>query len=306
MSDHCRLTFARLCTLVSCVCVAAAFTASPAPAQDDTAQTVPTAIAWYHSLDQAQVEARKSRRDVAVVFYTNWCRWCDSLSATTLIDPGLLGLQSRIVFARVNAESDTAAAAKFAVRRYPTIVILTKDGLETDRVIGYESPEEFVQSIDDALAGRGTLAALEDLQKKNSREQKYAVMVAQKKMDRGLFEETRDLLQRVLQHEARDPTAASEDALRLSALLARETGNWYRAAEAFRRLLKEFPKTAYKQEAELYIPWLYVQAGDTTSALRHYAAYLDSYGESGDGEWVKEQLSRLKPPDGAPSSSSTD
>ena len=51
-------------------------------------------------------------------------------------------------------------AELYRARSYPTVLVLTEDGEEIDRVVGYYRAPEFMTQVEDYLAGRNTLASM--------------------------------------------------------------------------------------------------------------------------------------------------
>jgi thiol:disulfide interchange protein len=96
-------------------------------------EKIPSEINFITSYETALASAQKSGKNMIVDFYTDWCRWCDSLDANTYSDSLVISLLSDNIFVKINAEVDTALADQFGVSGYPTIVIAKSNGEEIDR-----------------------------------------------------------------------------------------------------------------------------------------------------------------------------
>lgn len=111
-------------------------------------------------LEEARQAAKKDgKRVVLVDFYTTWCGPCKKLDQTTWKDSGVLDwLAKEAVALKVDAEKDEPLAAKYRVNAYPTLLLLTPDGAELDRLVGYRDPKAFLDDANAALAGNDSLS----------------------------------------------------------------------------------------------------------------------------------------------------
>ena len=71
-----------------------------------------------------------------VVFGAAWCRWSGDLMAAMPRDPALVPLARRTVCVTVDADRDPAACERFAVRAFPTVILLDAAGEERFRGTG--------------------------------------------------------------------------------------------------------------------------------------------------------------------------
>jgi len=109
------------------------------------------AISWKDDLNTALKEAKERRKPVMIDFYTRWCRWCKELDRNTYADRRVDELSSNFVCVKVDAEKDMAAAARYDVRGYPTIVFLNPNGSLNSRVVGYRDPLRFRKAMETAM-----------------------------------------------------------------------------------------------------------------------------------------------------------
>jgi len=108
-------------------------------------------IAWVGDLDQAMETAATEKKPIMVDFYTDWCSWCKKLDSDTYTDAEVQKLAAQFVNAKIDAEADRAAAEKYSVDGFPTILFLSPGGEEIHRVGGYAPPEEFAKEMQTAL-----------------------------------------------------------------------------------------------------------------------------------------------------------
>jgi thioredoxin 1 len=107
--------------------------------------------------------AESEKKPVMIDFYTDWCRWCDTLDANTYSDPGVSEfVQAKVIPYKIDAEKGEGIelAKKYSVKGYPTVLLIKADGEEIDRLLGYMPPDKFLQTLGDYLKGVNTVVAL--------------------------------------------------------------------------------------------------------------------------------------------------
>ncbi len=101
--------------------------------------------------DQA-AKAKADGKLLLLDFYTDWCYWCGQLDKRVYPDKRVAELMDKyFVMAKVNAEEDTAAAAKYNIGAYPTLVILDADATQLKRISGFEEPKLFAADLEEAV-----------------------------------------------------------------------------------------------------------------------------------------------------------
>jgi thioredoxin 1 len=106
-------------------------------------------VSWATSWDAAFERAREESKPVLVTFSADWCVWCKRLETTTFTDAKVAGLLADEV---VPLELDVDGAGRelsnrFEIDPLPTVVVLASDGTELGRIVGYEPPASFLESV---------------------------------------------------------------------------------------------------------------------------------------------------------------
>jgi len=126
------------------------------------------AIKWKSSYEMAVAEAKSTHRLVMVDFYTDWCTWCKRLDADTYPAPAVEKEAESFVPVKVNAEKEgVAAAKKYDVEGYPTVVFLQPDGTLVWKISGYLPAEDFAKQMHLASSVTTEVPALETKLKAN-------------------------------------------------------------------------------------------------------------------------------------------
>jgi thiol:disulfide interchange protein DsbD len=104
----------------------------------------------------AELEARIKQaggRTVMLDFFADWCVSCKEMERFTFQDPRVAAKLGEMVLLQVNVvennADDKALLKKFGLFGPPGIIFFDKDGNENKaaRVIGYQAPERFLQSL---------------------------------------------------------------------------------------------------------------------------------------------------------------
>lgn len=116
-------------------------------------------VKWESDWQSVLKTAAEKKQPVLMDFYTDWCPHCKRLDAITFIDKTVIDYFNKENYAllKVNPEIDRAAEEKFKVFSYPTMVIFKPDGSEVDRMLGFKSPEELINDLENLKKGIGTL-----------------------------------------------------------------------------------------------------------------------------------------------------
>jgi len=284
-----------LLALIAVTCLVNSATAEEDAVKDSVRVTDdPTEIRWITDYAEAVEKAGRLDRHIITEFYTDWCTWCKKMDDSVFTDPAVIAMGKKFLFLRVNAEVDTALAHRFNISGYPTVILLEKAGNEVDRILGYEPPLTFAETIEGYLEGKGTFWALEKDNREKPNDPKTVYLMAKKKAERGEVEEARALFGRIGQIDRNNESGYADDAEFQLGLMHRKERSWYKAIEAFRMVVKDYPDSELAEDAQIYIGWLYAKAGDSKEALKSYKEFLKEFSKSSETNWVKEQIEKLE------------
>ena len=103
----------------------------------------------------ARIQAAKGK-NVMLDFYADWCISCKEMERFTFNDPKVQARLKDVLLLQAdvtaNADADKALLKRFKLFGPPGIIFFNKEGVEQPaRVIGYQAPEKFLQSLDGGL-----------------------------------------------------------------------------------------------------------------------------------------------------------
>ena len=105
------------------------------------------AVSWRSDLKAVLADAKERQEPVMADFYTTWCGWCTRLDTDTYSSGDVDGLSREFICVKVDAERDAAAASRYGVRGYPTIIFFNYEGAVDDRIGGYLGPNDFAERM---------------------------------------------------------------------------------------------------------------------------------------------------------------
>lgn len=120
------------------------------------AQTTGGAKFTEDTFANVQKAAVKADKPIFMDIYTTWCGPCKYLSSN-IFPTQIVGdyMNAKFVNTKFDAEKGEGIelAKKYAVKGYPTMLILNSKGEELGRLVGSSrTPEEFVQRLKDEMA----------------------------------------------------------------------------------------------------------------------------------------------------------
>ncbi len=256
----------------------------------------PKQIAFVFDYNSALTQAQANNQNIVIDFYTDWCKWCKTLDTVTYVDSAVVAMSDNMVFAKINAEVDTATAAKYSVTGYPTIIIARSDGTEIDRINGYLPGDEFIAEINNYLNGIGTLdyyLAIAD----TSESVDILMKIADKYYGRGENENANMYYQKVVDADPNNDNGFTSDARMQLAHILRNGENYEEAIKNYTSIMNDYKGTPNSDDAEIYIAIAYRQMGDTLKAIDAFQGFIKNHPDSPDTSYALTQIEKLSNPE---------
>lgn len=103
---------------------------------------------WYHDLNSALEEAKKTNKKVMADFYSPGCYACQLLDEDTFSNPQVQEkLDKDYVVTKININENPDLASKYKIYTVPTLIFLDSGGNEIKRFDGYITPEELLNLL---------------------------------------------------------------------------------------------------------------------------------------------------------------
>lgn len=201
---------------------------------------------------------------------------------------------NNMILVKINAEEDTAVANHYHAKAFPTSILITKNGDEVDRLVGFDSTDGYLQTFVDFTNGIGTL---DDFlgQAEGSTDRTLMMAIGDKYKFLGDFDAANDWFNRVI--DAGEPFDSTSGEARMGmAYVLRKAEMYDEAIAEFEKIEAEFVETYHGMDAAIYQAICYRAKADTAEAIAGYERYVEKYPDSEDVEYATEQIEKLKNP----------
>ncbi|MFN3683158.1 MAG: thioredoxin fold domain-containing protein [Fimbriimonadaceae bacterium] len=232
-------------------------------------------LRWGASLEAALQESRRTGRLVLALFVTEGCGWCQRMERETLADAKVAAELRGLTLVRLDASKTGAAAAKrYRVQGFPTLILLNSRGEAESTMLGFEPPAEFLETLRSAVADAKARPGLEARLAKDPKDVDALCRLAGAAARSGNLARARQMADAT---EAADP----EDRFRRLAKTLCVVGDAFQAAMRyddaigfFQRALKRAKGTDEVAYARLSIAACRISKGEDEAAKREIQAAL--------------------------------
>jgi len=299
--------------------------------KDEQMPTESAEIDFVTDYETVLAKAESTGQYALIDFYTDWCTWCKVLDTVTYVDPAVVAMSDSVIFAKINAEVDTAVAQKYKVQGYPTIVMINSEGEEVDRIGGYLPPDEFIETVHNYMEGKGTLAAyLAQADTNATVEVNY--LIGEKYYGRGMYDDAVKYYQMVIEEDPKNEQGFTLEAMNSLGYVYTRQGDYDNAIATYNKIIDQFSDSAevvgdalisigsayiraeqtdkavgqfdkvikqfdgdeIEAEARLWKGYAYRVANDTANAISVYESFLKEHPESPDTLHAREKLEALR------------
>ncbi|MBC8213839.1 MAG: thioredoxin fold domain-containing protein [Candidatus Marinimicrobia bacterium] len=162
-------------------------------------------INWFPGSFQEALD-KPEDQIIMIDFFTDWCVWCKNLDKDTFSHPAVIKLSKQFVNIKINAEVGAGVdiAKQYNVSGFPSIVFISKQGQEIDRIPGYLPPEQFVVRQQEILDGHNTIIDLQNRYARNPNDLEVAISLAEKHENSGKIKEASNIYHSVVEHYPND------------------------------------------------------------------------------------------------------
>ena len=223
---------------------------------------------WYKgNLDE--LKTITGSKLIMIDFYTDTWGWCNRLEADTFLDSEFLALTEKFNSIKINAgERDgSKIAEQYKVRGYPTVIFIDKDGTEIDRLIGYDTPDNYIPLVNDILEAFLT---------NNPDDNSTLYNIAKKYSDRGEAEKANNFFKQFLEN---NPTNMEEEITSAEFLLAK--AGWDNGdISGLQKFIKDNPNSDNCMSAYQLIARFYTTESDTLMEIQTLKEMTEVFPES--------------------------
>jgi thioredoxin-like negative regulator of GroEL len=253
-------------------------------------------IRWERSFEEALKKAKASRKPILVDFWAEWCGWCHRLDKTTYVDPAVVRKAEEFVAVKVDTEGsqrDMEVALRYDVQSLPTIVFLSPEGRQIQRLNGFQGPGQFPRTLDQALEAARRVLSLEEALEKDPNDAGALASLGQHLFEQEFYEESRDLLYRSLKGDQDQPAPGRRKVRMLLAIIQNYDRKYAEAEALLKGALKIKPAGDDEPKILFVLGRTYASWGRREEAQKTMQAILHDHAGSAMAEKARETLLAL-------------
>lgn len=158
---------------------------------------------WVDGNLQTALTLAGGKKPILIQVHAHWCGPCNQLTYEVIDTPTGQQLLTQAIGVRVDFETPAGreVTKKYGILGLPTTLVLTAQGEEVGRVLGYGGRQFYLSALQDALAGKKGFRATEEQYKKDPKNVQNQLEYAQALLHRGREAEAHKLLAPLLVKE---------------------------------------------------------------------------------------------------------
>jgi thioredoxin-like negative regulator of GroEL len=232
------------------------------------------------NFEQTLDKASETGKPVLLNVHAEWCGPCKRLYKQVFLDAaGGTYINKATVPLRVDGEKGEGPELmkKFNIRGYPTTLLLTPEGEEIDRIVGYSGDKvKFLQRVKDYVEGNNTLADLKRRVEENPNDAKLHIKLARKYNDRGNGGQSATHFERVVALAPENSDYVDEATFQLALHNMRETGN----TKPIETIIAETDDQQLREQAWNYLIRYYDRNDKQDELFQAYEEAIDRMSEN--------------------------
>ncbi len=246
-------------------------------------------VKWFHSFDQAIVQAKKSGKPIFVDAFADWCGWCHKLDQEVYSSPKFVNYMERYIPLKIDVEdgaTGTQFAEKYAITGLPTLLVTDPNGILINRIGGFMDADELIQDLE-------SIQRLVDRERKNPKDTAASFDLAREYLSRDMNFEAETRFKRVM--ASPDATASQKETSQFSLAL---TQYYRRDFELALGTLESYEKTYENgesgEDALLLLSEIHMELDANDKARYYLEQFLKKYPHSGNRSRAEQVLSSLE------------
>ena len=250
-------------------------------------------LSWYDTVEDAMAEAQRNGDLVLLSFGAGWCPWSRLVSESLLVSEAVMESLATFRCVALDSDQDSARFSKMGIVLYPTMVVTDAHGAELGRLVGYCTPEEFIDGLTRIEGRSDRLAEMFRLEEKRVNDLGFLIEFGKLLTEIGMYDGALIRFDRAAQMDADDRFGTLEEATYSMAECYMLAGKSKEAGRRFRLFAREHPGSERYEYATVLAGLCYERIDYRTIAREIYEDYLENQGEGVFSAFVRSRLDGL-------------
>ena len=104
-------------------------------------------LEFRHDIDEAIAEAAEKKLRCFIKFETTWCGPCKSMTQYVFVAKDVVDASDGIICVKVDGDERRDLVERYAVKAYPTGLLLSADATESSRFVGYQTVKQMASFL---------------------------------------------------------------------------------------------------------------------------------------------------------------
>ncbi len=245
---------------------------------------------WLHDWEASKAASADRGKPVVAMFSTEWCGPCKAMKANVLPLPEVKTMLDEWVTVYIDCDEEPGLASKFEIEAYPTFVLISPEGTEEDRFLGYRDESAFVNIIGGHqkifTEIKETRAKLEETPEQAGLWNNLAELYLKKSND----EEALKAYEKAVYYDPKDETGAADDYYFLNAVTISSIEEMTEGAKKLAVFETKYPSSPLLAKVQYYRGIIAINLEELPEAAALLREGVSKYEE---GEWAEQMRGAL-------------
>lgn len=240
---------------------------------------IPPPYEYFRTWKLAVAEAKKTKRNIFLDLYADWCFPCKKLERETFSHPSVNAVLKKYLVVKFNIDKPEGRRLqnRFRVSRFPTTLMINSQGREIERVVGYYPPRFFRTAVADALGGKDLYWLMKQRYRSQPKNFSLRLKLADRALLRRQIQEARNLYSALLREDPKNAKGYGAHGLFGLARSQSRVSKYARALPFLERLHRSFPNSKVRADAYRLQLYCYYKLKKNKDYHRIFAQFRKKY-----------------------------
>lgn len=246
---------------------------------------------WMHDWEASKTASADSGKPIIAMFSTEWCGPCKAMKANVLPLPEVKTMLEEWVTVYIDCDDEPALAAKFAIEAYPTFVLISPEGPEEDRFLGYRDEAAFIDIVG---VHQKIFAEIKEVRASLKETPEQADLwnnLAELYLKKSNDEEALKAYEKAVYYDPKDETGAADDYYFLDAITITSIEEMAEGGKKLAKFESKFPSSPLVAKVQLYRGIIAFRLEELPEAV---ALLRDGVSKYDDSEWTERMRGALE------------